>query len=323
MATPANVANSPSLASLVQANGIGAQTAALFGGSTSVASTLAALPANARSTVEANGVAGSVAASLTGNVPGTTPRSLGNTPMAASNNASGTTSTPKTLSEVAQGSNKVFVEDLLTALASKTSANQNLPILIPFWPSTQGAKIASGKDGFSGQYTRDQSVAGAILAQEDPTFKVSTDPDTGQTYRSAIKPLGADGKTLNLDFETGTLEGWKAEGNAWEGQPIKGDTVNARKPAERSNHAGQYWIGGYEKVGDKGTGTLTSAAFEVTHPWASFLVGGGTSEKKQRVEIVEEATGKIIRRAKDAKSGQNLRTRVKEGEIFSKVERND
>jgi len=170
VATPANVANSPSLASLVQANGIGAQTAALFGGSTSVASTLAALPANARSTVEANGVAGSVAASLTGNVPGTTPRSLGNTPMAASNNASGTTSTPKTLSEVAQGSNKVFVEDLLTALASKTSANQNLPILIPFWPSTQGAKIASGKDGFSGQYTRDQSVAGAILAQEDPTF---------------------------------------------------------------------------------------------------------------------------------------------------------
>jgi exodeoxyribonuclease VII large subunit len=37
----------------------------------------------------------------------------------------------------------------------------------------------------------------------------------------------------------------------------------------------------------------------------------------------DAATGKIIRRAKDAKSGQNLRTRVKEGEIFSKVERND
>jgi exodeoxyribonuclease VII large subunit len=38
---------------------------------------------------------------------------------------------------------------------------------------------------------------------------------------------------------------------------------------------------------------------------------------------LDAATGKIIRRAKDAKSGQNLRTRVKEGEIFSKVERND
>jgi exodeoxyribonuclease VII large subunit len=38
---------------------------------------------------------------------------------------------------------------------------------------------------------------------------------------------------------------------------------------------------------------------------------------------LDATTGKIIRRAKDAKSGQNLRTRVKEGEIFSKVERND
>jgi len=38
---------------------------------------------------------------------------------------------------------------------------------------------------------------------------------------------------------------------------------------------------------------------------------------------LDAATGKIIRRATDAKSGQNLRTRVREGEIFSKVERND
>jgi exodeoxyribonuclease VII large subunit len=38
---------------------------------------------------------------------------------------------------------------------------------------------------------------------------------------------------------------------------------------------------------------------------------------------LDAATGKIICRGKDAKSGQNLRTRVREGEIFSKVERND
>jgi exodeoxyribonuclease VII large subunit len=35
----------------------------------------------------------------------------------------------------------------------------------------------------------------------------------------------------------------------------------------------------------------------------------------------DAATGKIIRRAKDAKAGQRLRTRVKEGEISSKVEK--
>jgi exonuclease VII large subunit len=38
---------------------------------------------------------------------------------------------------------------------------------------------------------------------------------------------------------------------------------------------------------------------------------------------MDVATGKIIHRAKDVKRGQNLRTRVQEGEIFSKVERND
>ena len=37
---------------------------------------------------------------------------------------------------------------------------------------------------------------------------------------------------------------------------------------------------------------------------------------------MDAASGKIIRRVKDAKRGQNLKTRVKEGEIFSKVERN-
>jgi exodeoxyribonuclease VII large subunit len=35
----------------------------------------------------------------------------------------------------------------------------------------------------------------------------------------------------------------------------------------------------------------------------------------------DAATGKIIRRARDAKAGQSLRTRVKEGEIASKVEK--
>ena len=112
----------------------------------------------------------------------------------------------------------------------------------------------------------------------------------------SIEPLGQDGKALNLGFETGTLKDWTAEGNAWEGQPVKGDTVVLRKRGQ-SNHVGDYWIGGYEKLGDKGTGKLTSVSFEVTHPWASFLIGGGKDPKQTRVEIVEEATGKVIHTA--------------------------
>ena len=44
-----------------------------------------------------------------------------------------------------------------------------------------------------------------------------------------VLPVGADGKPLNLDFETGTLKDWTADGEAFKGQPIKGDTVVTRR----------------------------------------------------------------------------------------------
>ena len=66
-----------------------------------------------------------------------------------------------------------------------------------------------------------------------------------------VLPVGADGKPLNLDFETGTLKDWTAEGDAFTGQPIKGDNVAARRPDMKSEHQGDYWIGTYEKLGDK------------------------------------------------------------------------
>jgi exodeoxyribonuclease VII large subunit len=37
---------------------------------------------------------------------------------------------------------------------------------------------------------------------------------------------------------------------------------------------------------------------------------------------MDAASGKIIRRAKDVKRGQNLKTRVQAGEIFSEVRKN-
>ena len=90
-----------------------------------------------------------------------------------------------------------------------------------------------------------------------------------------VLPVGADGRPLNLDFETGTLKDWIATGKAFEGQPIKGDTVAARRKDSKSQHQGQFWIGTYGKLSDKPQGTLTSVLFKITHPWASFLVGGG------------------------------------------------
>jgi hypothetical protein len=72
-----------------------------------------------------------------------------------------------------------------------------------------------------------------------------------------IKPLGTDGQPLNLDFESGTLKDWTATGDAFDKQPVKGDTVSARRSDMKSGHQGQYWIGSFEVKGDSGTGTLS------------------------------------------------------------------
>jgi hypothetical protein len=92
---------------------------------------------------------------------------------------------------------------------------------------------------------------------------------------ASVLPVGEDGKPLNLDFETGTLKDWKAEGDAFAEQPIKGDTVFPRRSDMKSEHQGEFWVGGYERKQDPPKGTLTSVPFKVTHPWASFLVNCG------------------------------------------------
>lgn len=110
---------------------------------------------------------------------------------------------------------------------------------------------------------------------------------------AGIKPLGRNGAPLNLDFETGTLRDWTAEGTAFRQQPVKGDTVNARRSDMKSQHQGDYWIGTFERDGDKPQGTLTSVSFPVAHPFASFLLAGGSHENT-RVEIVRADTQQVV-----------------------------
>ncbi|MEX0642221.1 MAG: VCBS repeat-containing protein, partial [Pirellulales bacterium] len=107
----------------------------------------------------------------------------------------------------------------------------------------------------------------------------------------------ANGKALNLDFETGDLRNWKRVGTAFGGQPVKGDVVHARRSDSVSGHLGKYWIGTYEGDGDGLQGTLTSVPFKVTYPWATFLVGGGAHELT-RVEVVLAENDKIIFQAR-------------------------
>ncbi|HJT36546.1 MAG TPA: PVC-type heme-binding CxxCH protein [Pirellulales bacterium] len=106
-------------------------------------------------------------------------------------------------------------------------------------------------------------------------------------------PTDASGTRLNLDFETGDLTDWLPEGDAFEGQPIEGDTVSRRRQDMRSQHQGRFWIGSFERRGDPPQGVLRSAAFRVTHPYASFLIAGGP-HAETRVELVRKDTGKVI-----------------------------
>ncbi|MCC9605382.1 DUF1080 domain-containing protein [Blastopirellula sp. JC732] len=118
------------------------------------------------------------------------------------------------------------------------------------------------------------------------------------TYAGAAEPVGVlpkgeDGGTLNFDFETGTMADWKADGDAFAGEPIEGDTVSKRRGDMRSGHQGKFWVGGYERGLDEPIGTLTSVPFKVTHPWAAFLHNGGHHEQT-RVELVRKANGEVF-----------------------------
>jgi putative membrane-bound dehydrogenase-like protein len=113
-------------------------------------------------------------------------------------------------------------------------------------------------------------------------------------------PTGPGGRPLNFDFETGDLRDWTVEGEAFAGQPVRGDTVARRRADMHSRHAGEFWVGSYERKGDAPHGTLTSVQFRLDKPYARFLVGGGGRENT-RVEIVRADTNEVISRT----SGDN------------------
>lgn len=108
----------------------------------------------------------------------------------------------------------------------------------------------------------------------------------------AVVPRGPGGAPLNLDFETGDLTHWTAEGKAFEGQPVRGDTVAARRDSKSAHH-GEFWIGGFELLGDAPTGTLTSDPFVISEPFAAFLIGGGR-HYKLHVDVVRAEDGALL-----------------------------
>jgi putative membrane-bound dehydrogenase-like protein len=121
-------------------------------------------------------------------------------------------------------------------------------------------------------------------------------------------PRSEDGRVLNFDFENGTLDDWTATGTAFNGQPVRGDTVIVRRADMSSAHVGNYWIGTYEIAKDEPQGTLVSAPFVVEHPFASFWLAGGRSEHT-RVEFRRAENNKFIATA-SAEDHETLRPAV-------------
>jgi hypothetical protein len=115
-----------------------------------------------------------------------------------------------------------------------------------------------------------------------------------------VLPKDADGRELNLDFEAGSLTDWTAAGDAFKGQPVKGDIRKDRRFARSENSfktakpQGDFWIGGFEvDENDAGTGTLTSAAFKLEQAYASYRIGGG-AHLQTRMELALAETGEVV-----------------------------
>lgn len=108
-----------------------------------------------------------------------------------------------------------------------------------------------------------------------------------QPVQSAGTAPAANGRPLNLDFEAGTLENWTATGNAFSLV-----TEDAERKDQRRALAGAYWVSS-GVAGNARQGTLSSAPFPVTHPYASFLVSGGAFAST-RVELVQAADNTVF-----------------------------
>ncbi len=139
-------------------------------------------------------------------------------------------------------------------------------------------------------------IAVSALAHEADARdeKAATKPAVAKPDRGVL-PADANGKALNLDFEAGSLKDWTAEGVAFKDQPVEGDIPsgpNARGD-KRALPQGKFWIGTFERLNDPPKGQLTSVSFKVTHPFATFLVGGGR-HSETRAEIVRKDTNKVV-----------------------------
>ena len=102
-----------------------------------------------------------------------------------------------------------------------------------------------------------------------------------------------NGKPLNLNFETGTLQDWTATGDAFTNALMKEDPSPIHEKDMKIGFEGKYFLSSGGTVNYKQTGTLTSVPFKVTQPFAAFRVSGGALQDT-RVELLLAGTDSVI-----------------------------
>jgi fructan beta-fructosidase len=110
---------------------------------------------------------------------------------------------------------------------------------------------------------------------------------------------------VNPSFETGTLQGWTATGDAFQGG-VTSDTSFGWGCC--FGQAGSFHLWGFKAKGDAATGTLTSSPFKLAGSGKiSFLVSGGNSAADLYVALLPAAGGAPLRTATGADSEQYRR----------------
>ncbi len=115
---------------------------------------------------------------------------------------------------------------------------------------------------------------------------------TGEVVAEGVLPQ-RNGEPFDLDFESESLQGWTSTGDAFSEQPIAAGSASVYAADANVSASGQYYISSGGTKNYKATGTLISAPFEVTHPFAAFKVSGGALEDT-RVELVHAGTDEVL-----------------------------
>lgn len=108
--------------------------------------------------------------------------------------------------------------------------------------------------------------------------------EANYVYDVGVSPR-KNGRPLNLSFERGDLQDWKATGNAFTTKSVTYNAAPWFPDSVQLGQGGDYYVTSGGVNGYPATGMLTSETFEITHPYASFKVSGGALAGV-RVELV-------------------------------------